>query len=537
MEKVIQKKAIRYLIIVSIAFIFYNGISRLWIGANEWGIHQFVFEFPLFLLFMGLLFFPQIRSALIREGLPPFAFFLIYVLFDVVYARLHRAPDLSDLQQVPRIFEFSPSTGFLLLIIFAAIPAIPAFLVFYASRQSAICCIGWKLAARVAALSGLLLLLASPALALIQKHTFVDRPWSQERTIRYNGRISYFLFHQQEKRMHESIIETSGSTRGDSIQKLFPGSIHRQRNLHIIVLESFLDPRRFHGIEFSRNPISDELLPYLNNDQFSLARSPVFGGGTAQAEFEILTGIPALRKFATPDFNVLRGGDVGAFVSHLDVSGYQSMATIASGREYYNSVAAYRSMGLESVEFPDDRGGLESAPGDHYIFDGDLFTHHLTKLERMRDSKQEPVITYMLGMYGHVPFHRNSAKRPDRIELSEGSEEMTRMTNQFFYRSQALGIFLNKLLDVDPDCLICIVSDHLPSVDDKLLDPPDDRLNSVLLLDQGNFVEISRLAYYEIPWVLWDRLTGLTPVRNLTELQMETLYFDAIKRSLLDPTQ
>ena len=94
MERSIPKKATRYFLTATAVFILYNGVSRLWIGANEWGIHQFAFEFPLYLVFMGLLFFPGIESAPIRCGLPPLAFLIPYVLFDVVHAR-HPNPIFS----------------------------------------------------------------------------------------------------------------------------------------------------------------------------------------------------------------------------------------------------------------------------------------------------------------------------------------------------------------------------------------------------------------------------------------------------------
>lgn len=68
----------------------------------------------------------------------------------------------------------------------------------------------------------------------------------------------------------------------------------------------------------------------LEGGKFSLVTSPVYGGRTAEAEFELLTGIQALTKVDSIEFNVMMGSPASGFVKKLTDSDYQAVATIAS---------------------------------------------------------------------------------------------------------------------------------------------------------------------------------------------------------------
>ena len=67
-------------------------------------------------------------------------------------------------------------------------------------------------------------------------------------------------------------------------------------------------------------------------------------GGTAQAEFELLTGIRAFSRINSIEFNVMKGHKTHSFIDKLKETGYQTMATIGTGAGFFNSIQAYQSL-------------------------------------------------------------------------------------------------------------------------------------------------------------------------------------------------
>jgi hypothetical protein len=79
-----------------------------------------------------------------------------------------------------------------------------------------------------------------------------------------------------------------------------------KRSVHLIILESFFDPSLLSKIKFSKNPMHPSLMRHVGTTP-TLSLSPVFGGRSAQAEFEILCGTPAFADFSDIEFSVFGG--------------------------------------------------------------------------------------------------------------------------------------------------------------------------------------------------------------------------------------
>ena len=240
----------------------------------------------------------------------------------------------------------------------------------------------------------------------IKTFNYID--WSQERTIKSNGRVSSFIYYGMQERKNRARLKTfSKKILSKTINihnELYPdyGQIDK-RNIHFIVLESFLDPRLIEGATFNTSPLSDELLPFmLEGGNFSLVTSPVYGGRTAGAEFELLTGIQALAKVNSIEFNVMMGNPASSFVKKLTDNDYQAVATIASSSGYFNSKQAYRSLGFKNVTFLKELDKFHD-PEWMPVFDGDLFQYNLNTIAKLIKNKKRHLFSYTLGMYGHFP--------------------------------------------------------------------------------------------------------------------------------------
>jgi hypothetical protein len=125
-----------------------------------------------------------------------------------------------------------------------------------------------------------------------------------------NGRLAMMLFREAEREKTLQSIQPYLNRPG--YDKAFTGEVERlrpylkPRNVHLLILESFLDPRLFRDLKLSRDPVHPDFAA-LFGDQLGLSISPVFGGATSQAEFEVLCGVPALERLSSVEFNTFTG--------------------------------------------------------------------------------------------------------------------------------------------------------------------------------------------------------------------------------------
>ena len=373
-----------------------------------------------------------------------------------------------------------------------------------------------------------------------EKFNYID--WSQERTIKSNGRMASFIYYGlQEKKNKEILNSFSKESKYNSINIhniLYPdfsdADKNHLRNIHFIVLESFLDPRLLKNIKFNISPLSPELKPFLlENERFSLVKSPVYGGRTAQAEFELLTGIPALAKVDSVEFNVMMGNRASSFVQRLKNLGYQAAATIASSSCYFNAKQAYRSIGFNDVSFLKELDAFDSEKDYLPIFDGDVFAYNLKKVKKFKEENKGMLFNYVIGMYGHFPYETVREEHSDVVEVEHEDERVHKIANQFFYRTKALADYIKQLQEIDPDAIICIVSDHLPPILwDGTQYQLDQEMNVAILIDRKQPVDTGGKEYYKLPWLIWDRLFDREHTVDIDTATTENIYFKFLSESM-----
>ena len=493
-------------------FVGYSALSTIWVPYGGTSSQVFVLELPLVLLLTNLFYFPRrdpSRGDLAGILLALLPWVALYVLADSAYGFMHRCPRFSDLENIPALLEVSLplAAGFGALL--AAVVTGVAVAVSRWVKSPSHLVIGLSSRAVIAVL--LLLLVTSSAFSTLVNERLGPLEWSPERGLRQGGRIVSAIFFTQRRsetleRMRTAAVYRECPTR-------WPGSITAPRNIHVIVLESFTDPRLYENLSFDREPIHDRIRPWLGTDgMFDLVRAPVYGSGTAQTEFELLTGVPARARLSSIEFTVLEGHPVSSMVDELRRRGYLTLATIGTGPSFYNSKLAYRSLGFESVQFLGDRDEFREDAGDKYIFDGELLAYNLEAVARLVGQGDGPVFNYVLGMHGHYPFERNAGRRPDVVRaFLDGAPHdlMTRLANQFYYRTGAVADFIEAVRSGDPDAIILVVSDHLPPILGSGIEySTGDRINIGLMLDGSEPVPLKRRHVFELPYLIWELLAG-----------------------------
>jgi phosphoglycerol transferase MdoB-like AlkP superfamily enzyme len=418
-------------------------------------------EAPLLVYLYALLLAPLRRSrwALLAAAVPLAALYLIH---DVYVLRLGLVPNIADFALVPDLFSaLSGERRFVVGLFLAAPVALWAFAVErplrWPGRSGA-------LLAAPALLAAFALRLAPAAVYHAVDAVTADEEWSDGLTVDHWGRLYAALLREARR------AGFSAGLRGYTPIDRSPLHVGRPllsaldgRNVHVVVLESFVDVRRLEGVRFSSPPVSPEFAA-LADPFIGSSVSPVFGGETARAEFEVLCGVPSLRLYGL-EFLSFTGAPTYCLPRILRDAGYHTVLTFPHGPIFFNTRRAYPALGFEELLFGDRYAGpgQESVAmrGQDYLFDGDLFPQNLDKVARLvREGR--PFLNYVLTIYGHWPFDIDEKAHPSQIDVTPPEEDLRKIANQMRLRTEALAAYLAGLRAVDPRGIIVMVADHLP---------------------------------------------------------------------------
>lgn len=441
-------------------FLVYNLIANVAGGLNlDFG--QLYFELPLYLASTLLLSYaisktPRWHHTLIAS-LP---WLIVYGIMDAYFMSLGRVFKWAEIVDLPELYDILP------LYLFAPIVLVPLLLV----AILAMAIQRWRLAVAGLLVMSIPLVMAFflPAQYTSGFERFARSIYIDERmTVGQNGRWTTGMYFEASRKAALATLAYDPEW-AQARNERIAGQISNPKNIHIIVMESWLDPTLM--AELNSEPfISDQLNALTQAKNFS--ESPVFGGQTPQAEFEILCATPAQQAFGTIEFNTFAGGGTSCLPNWLSERGYQTIATHAYKTTFFNRPAAYRSLGFEQAFFPKDYAPNRASylpagmlNGQKFMFDGPFLDANLAYISEQLQAEQ-PVFNYVLGVYGHWP---NGLDYPGQEVFAEISDypQLNRVAAQYYYRTQALADYLKALIETDPDSIILVASDHLPPIDD-----------------------------------------------------------------------
>ncbi len=483
------------------------------------------FEIPL-LLYLYFLLNQLLRKSHLQPLLAAAPLFLFYAVFDVYYIMFGRMLRITEITELPEMLQVLSPLALTLIGALIALPllAFLASLEFRPRRATAV----------IASLPLLVLFLTvelAPAffMTAFQKTQQEIVLYSDTASARNNGRLGMMLYNEaKRKSYHEKIAghRMAPATLVD-FDNVIAGLKEQQkkRNIHLIVLESFLDPGLLKGAMFSRNPAHPAFHKLLGKKGgFSI--SPVFAGGTAQAEFEVLCGAPALREFSGIEFDVFTGSKAPCLPNILSLAGYETTATNSYKPDFFNSTNAYTGIGFDKMYYPREfAAGYDTyfSAGDvtdeDYMFDGVLFSQNLEFItRRIKENPTLPIFNYVIGMYGHTPHDLNLSKRPMVIKMLGNfqDEGLEKAANQYYYRTEAIAAYVKGLIAADPKSLIILVSDHLPSLsggqtykDLNYLGGSVDATfrNRIYIIENGRPVRQNTIHHYDIPRIILNYAT------------------------------
>lgn len=228
------------------------------------------------------------------------------------------------------------------------------------------------------------------------------------------------------------------------------------RNVHIILLESFWDPSSLKAGKYSRDPFPEDFRALWQKTGESHILSPVFGGYTANAEFEALCGFPVIKDAVRFERDLKN--DVPCLPRILAQQGYTTIASHPNVPVFWNRVNAYRRLGFETYWSLQDFEQVDMVR--NFMSDASLYRQVLEKIEPWLDSGK-PLLNYIVTYFGHWDYPLRG-ERTRVIEDSSGVPEVGSYANTAYYKAKELMAFLGELRKRDPDALIVIFGDHPP---------------------------------------------------------------------------
>ncbi|MDX1823208.1 MAG: sulfatase-like hydrolase/transferase [Thiohalomonadales bacterium] len=477
-------------------------------------------------LYLYCLLYALLKPMAWRAVLAALPIFLIYLVHDVFYLIYGKVFRLIDIAELPELLQVLP-LGYALLVALLLFVPLSLFVININYRQPARLLIG------LLPLAGLLLLVkGTPDVYATSFREITPGivKYSDAKSVENNGRLA-MLFYREAQRTeilaklqpyrHRHDYDQRTTEKVAAIKPHLTG-----RNVHMIVLESFLDPRLFKDLRFSRSPVHPAF-DKLFGSNLGLSRSPVFGGATAQAEFEVLCGVPALELVSSVEFNAFTGAPANCLPQVLTQLGYRTVASNAYKPNFFNALPAYKGVGFSERYFPQEFYSASKSylhfghPGDEeFLFDAQLFEQNLGFIEsHIQNKPGQPLFNYVMTIYGHTPHLLDTNKRPEIIKLQTAykDDQLQRAVNQFYYRTEAIANYIKQLLVIDKHSLIVLVSDHVPPLRNgpntyqalRYLDNIDDAYyyNRIAIIDNGVVKHFSPMNHYELPQLILNNLS------------------------------
>ncbi len=520
-----SRRAIRrlaeYLVFALVLFVM---TKQFWHGGGlqplSW--HK-ALELPLVLYFYLLVrsFLPAQRFRAVLAAIPVL---LVYLFLDVYYLLLGRVFRLSEIQELPELIDVLPWQQSLGI---AAVLGLPLLLVVSRLR--------WP-GTRRALLSVLPLVVLVGVISMrpawfLQGFTTVANPpivWSDYRSVGLNGRISMVLYQAARR---QQALQSLADYRDDAgyeaenerrLQQL--RGVVASRNVHIVMLEGFLDPLRLENLRFNMDPVHPDFRKLLLDGTGSLSRSPVYGGYTAQAEFEVLCGVPAMQEFGTIEFNLFSGARIHCLPDALHRIGYRSIATEGFKPEFFNARAALKGVGFDEIHFPREYAPADNSylstgdvDAEQYMFDAVLLRQNREFIRRQLGAG--PLLNYVMTIYGHIPFKLDETQRPRVVEVTSGgpvNDDLLAIVNQIYYRSKAIADHIKALQMLDPDSIVIVLGDHVPPMPEGrgvyeqlgYLSEWEDssKLTLLAVFDRGKAPPLADFYHYDVPALVYRLL-------------------------------
>lgn len=276
-------------------------------------------------------------------------------------------------------------------------------------------------------------------------------------------------------------------------------------NVIFVQLESFFDVNRINNLILSENPIPifTKLKEQYASGMFSV---PTVGAGTANTEFEVLTGMN-VEDFGPGEYpykTVLQNLTCESIAYNLTEAGYSTHAIHNNDGTFYQRHTVYSKLGFNTftpIEYMNVNG--------RYTYKGWSKDEVLTEeILKCLDSTEEKDFVFTVSVEGHGSYPTKQVLENPLIKVLDYQGEADIDSVEYYINllksmDDFIGQLTNTLNQIDENTIVVFYGDHLPSLN----------------------IENSQLTYgdtLQTEYIIWNNFEYITEDEDLEAFQISS---------------
>ena len=239
-------------------------------------------------------------------------------------------------------------------------------------------------------------------------------------------------------------------------------------NVVYVMSESFIDPKLGKHLYDYGNK---EPIPYTQEIKKSQssgwAASSEYGGGTANVEFEALTGLSNFFLNSIPYTSIVPANkDTPSIVKNFNENGYKTIAMHPYNRNMYRREVVYPNLGFQEYKSADGFKNNSKIDNSKYISDESAFNEVLAELK----NSQKPEFIHLVTMQNHMPYEENAYSEHNfSVNAKNGANPENAKTVQAYLEGisrsdKAMKNFLSEIEKLNEKTIVVFWGDHWPGI-------------------------------------------------------------------------
>lgn len=257
------------------------------------------------------------------------------------------------------------------------------------------------------------------------------------------------------------------STLVDSASSETAVTAESQPNIICVLLESFADPYEINFLEMSEDPIPTF---HALEENFSTGylTVPVVGAGTANTEFEILSGM-SMQYFGTGEYpykTILKETDCESIASDLSSIGYGTHVVHNNTATFYSRNNAFSMMGFDSFTSKELMNITDYTPLGSWPTDDVLVEETVKALD---STEGQSDFVYTITVEGHGDYPSEKILDNPAILVSGAADESSNNQWEYYVNmihevDDFIGDLIAAVDERGEDTIIVFFGDHLPTM-------------------------------------------------------------------------
>lgn len=265
-------------------------------------------------------------------------------------------------------------------------------------------------------------------------------------------------------------------------------------NIIAIMNESFADLRVLG--DYSTNI---EVLPYLDSLSKNTVKgtlySSVYGGNTANSEYEFLTGcsIAYFSERVVP-YQLFMNEQRPSLISQMKDIGYETVFMHPYRSYSWNRPSVYSALGVDEMIYEEDMDNLEYIRS--YASDASQYEYVKKYLESDRD---KPLFLFDVTVQNHGGYTGEISEIPEKVTITGHEGQYTETENYLTLAHEsdrALGEFLTYLENYAEPTIVVFYGDHQPAIETGFIEMAMNK-------NESDFTLEDRQKMYQVPFFIW----------------------------------